>query len=72
MKTAKYSVVLLAFLIGFNHLVSARNIEIGKKPNIVFILADDLTFRDIGCYGSKNVKTPYIDAIAEEGMRFNY
>lgn len=40
------------------------------QPNIVFIIADDLTHRDIGCYGSKNVKTPNIDAIAEEGMRF--
>lgn len=45
--------------------------ETETRPNIVFILADDLTFRDIGCYGSPNVKTPNIDAIAAEGMKFS-
>ncbi len=40
------------------------------KPHIVFILADDLTFRDLGCYGSPNVATPNIDRLAEEGLRF--
>ena len=41
-----------------------------SQPNILFIIADDLTHRDIGCYGSKNVKTPNIDALAQAGMRF--
>lgn len=41
-----------------------------QKPNLLFIIADDLTFRDLSCYGSKNVKTPNIDALAEQGMRF--
>ncbi len=40
------------------------------QPNIVFIIADDLTFRDVSCYGGKNVQTPHIDSIADEGMRF--
>lgn len=40
-------------------------------PHIVFILADDLTFRDLGCYGSPNVATPHIDRIAAEGLRFD-
>jgi uncharacterized sulfatase len=40
------------------------------QPNIVFLIADDLTFRDISCYGGENVDTPNIDSIAEEGMRF--
>lgn len=44
--------------------------DAASKPNIIFILADDLTYRDIGCYGSKNVKTPNIDAIADEGVLF--
>lgn len=42
----------------------------GNKPNLLFILADDLTFRDIGCYGSENVETPHMDSLAEDGMRF--
>jgi arylsulfatase A-like enzyme len=39
-------------------------------PNIIFILADDLGYGDLGCYGQKKIKTPNIDRLAEEGMRF--
>ena len=41
-----------------------------EKPNIVFILADDLGWTDLGCQGSKYYRTPNIDRMAEEGMRF--
>jgi len=41
-----------------------------SKPNVVYIMADDLCYRDIGCYGQEMIKTPNIDKIAEEGMRF--
>src|SRR5687767_13171674 len=40
------------------------------KPNIIFILADDLGYGDLGCYGQKKFKTPNIDRLAAEGMRF--
>ncbi|MCF6332750.1 MAG: arylsulfatase [Draconibacterium sp.] len=40
------------------------------KPNIIFILADDMGYADIGCYGSKKIETPNIDQLAKEGMRF--
>ncbi|QDT88741.1 sulfatase family protein [Gimesia algae] len=40
-----------------------------KQPNFVFIIADDCTFRDIGCYGGQ-AHTPHIDRLATEGMRF--
>jgi len=42
-----------------------------EKPNILLILADDLSWFDIGCYGSKDVKTPHIDKLASEGMLFS-
>ena len=42
----------------------------GRPPNIVWILADDLGYSDIGCYGQKIIRTPNIDHIAAEGMRF--
>lgn len=41
-----------------------------KAPNIVFILADDLGYGDVGCYGQKQIRTPQIDRLAAEGMRF--
>jgi arylsulfatase A len=44
--------------------------ESAKKPNIVFILADDLGYGDLGCYGQAKIKTPNIDRLAAEGMRF--
>lgn len=40
------------------------------KPNIVFILADDLGYGDLGCYGQQLIATPNIDRLAAEGMRF--
>ncbi|MCX7046343.1 MAG: arylsulfatase [Candidatus Sumerlaeota bacterium] len=40
------------------------------KPNIVFILADDIGYGDFGCYGATCVKTPNVDRLAREGVRF--
>src|SRR5947209_13351408 len=39
-------------------------------PNIVFIMADDLGYADVSCYGRRDYTTPNIDRIAAEGMRF--
>jgi arylsulfatase A len=40
------------------------------SPNIIFILADDLGYKDLGCYGNPFNETPHIDALAKAGMRF--
>lgn len=41
------------------------------RPNIVLMIADDCTYRDLQCYGSPNSTTPNINRLAEEGMKFN-
>lgn len=44
----------------------------GRKPNILFILADDLGYGDLGCYGQKQIQTPNLDRFASEGTRFTH
>ena len=48
------------------------NARIGRKrPNVVYILADDLGYKELGCYGQEKIRTPNLDKLAAEGMRFN-
>jgi arylsulfatase A-like enzyme len=60
-------VVLLPvpFLAGAGHAA-----EPYKRPNLVFILADDLGYGDLGCYGSPDIRTPRLDRLAADGVRF--
>ena len=41
-----------------------------EAPNILVILADDLGYGDLSCYGGEDLRTPHLDALAAEGMRF--
>ena len=52
-------------------LLLTPSLKAEKKPNIVLIIADDVSYDDIGCYGNKAVKTPNIDRLAKEGMQFD-
>lgn len=50
--------------------IASIHVGAAEKPNIIFILADDLGYRELGCYGQEKIQTPRIDQLAGEGMRF--
>ncbi|PST82868.1 heparan N-sulfatase [Pedobacter yulinensis] len=58
---------LFLFLLMFAALAHAQR----PRPNVVVIMADDLDSRQLSCYGGKNMRTPNIDALAAQGMKFN-
>jgi arylsulfatase A-like enzyme len=59
--------IVVASLIG-HHSSAAQPAP--PRPNIVFLLADDLGYGDLGCYGQTKIRTPNLDRLAAEGMRF--
>ncbi len=65
--------VTFGALTGAGSMTLTQSIASGaskNKPNIIFIMADDLGYAELGCYGQKKIKTPYVDRLAAEGMRF--
>ena len=61
-------ILLITFCISFNSCSNKNTTH--KKPNIIFIMADDLGYNELGCYGQDVIKTPGIDRIATEGIKF--
>jgi arylsulfatase A-like enzyme len=49
---------------------AATNTATQQKPNVIFIVADDLGYGDISCYGEKTISTPHVDSLAANGIRF--
>ena len=67
MKNTKISILKVAT--GMIFILTSCNM--GEKfPNVIIILADDQGYNDLGCFGSKNLKTPNIDKMASEGRIF--
>lgn len=60
-----YSTLSLPLLTG-----AACTVQSESKPNIIYILADDLGYGELGCYGQQQIETPHIDELAADGMRF--
>ena len=61
---------ITAPLLFANADISAQAARHRRKTNIIFILADDLGYGDLGCYGRQDIKTPVIDGIAADGVTF--
>lgn len=51
-------------------LLTCCGVSAGERPNIIFIMADDLGFGDLGCFGQTETRTPHIDRIADQGTKF--
>ncbi len=73
LKSTASSIAICLTLLGpasFGLLASARAAEPAKRPNILYIMTDDHAAHAMSCYGSKVNKTPNLDRIAEQGVRF--
>jgi arylsulfatase A len=68
-----FTLVFVAFATIFSVSAQSKKVKNGtSKPNIIYILADDLGIGDVSCYGSDNNKTPIIDKLAKDGIRFTH
>ncbi len=72
MKTAKIFSFVSACSVVIPSMVHAQSMQgaIPSRPNIIFILADDMGYADLSCYGNKYVQTPNLDKLAQTGTRF--
>ncbi len=59
----------LLILAAGNHRIAAGSQDARRAPNVLLIVVDDLGYGDLGCYGSKEIRTPAIDRLATEGVR---
>ena len=57
-------------LLGCALFLVASHADSAERPNVLLILADDLGWSDVGCYGSERFQTPHLDQLAADGMRF--
>jgi arylsulfatase A-like enzyme len=64
------ALLAVSFLCGSAAVICGGESDAGQPPNIVLIMADDLGYAELGCYGQQRIKTPNIDRLAAEGMRF--
>ncbi|HIN09734.1 MAG TPA: hypothetical protein EYM64_04065, partial [Phycisphaerales bacterium] len=68
---AMVSVLVFFMAIGAGAVLptGSTDSDTSTKPNIIFILADDLGYGEVGCFGQERISTPHIDMLAGEGMR---
>jgi len=69
-KTTNQAILIAALTVCFLPSLNVSSADSASRPNIVLILADDLGYGDLGCYGQQRIKTPRLDRMAKEGLRF--
>jgi len=71
MKRSKHGILILLIVLFLNNCTVVSGVpEPQRRPNIVFIMVDDLGKEWISAYGAENIETPHVDHLAETGMKF--
>jgi arylsulfatase A-like enzyme len=70
LKRHLFAIAILGMLSILNPVFAAPGPETTSKSNVIFILADDLGYGDLRCYGQQRIRTPVLDRMASEGLRF--
>ena len=68
---SKFLLLPTALMVAGHSAAEAKGKKSDQRPNILVILADDLGYSDLGCYGSE-IDTPNLDKLAKQGVRFNH
>lgn len=66
MKTLRFGWLVALFIVA----PALSRVSVGQQSNVIFVLVDDLGFGELGCFGNANLKTPNLDRLAAEGIRF--
>jgi len=70
LKKLACALLLCAAITSYTKPATAQDTTDTKRPNIILLLADDLGYRDLSCFDSPAVKTPHLDKLASQGMKF--
>ena len=65
-----HTLLFLTYVVSMTATSYAEKDSAAAKPNIIMILADDVSWNDLGCYGNPKIRTPNLDRLAREGLRF--
>jgi arylsulfatase A-like enzyme len=65
------NLLLLASSLGLSAAMGQAAAPAASRPNVLVLLADDLGYADLGCYGAKDIRTPHLDRLARDGVRFS-
>ena len=61
----------IAGLFSIGLAIQSVEADAAERPNVIFFIADDVSWNDYGCYGNPAARTPHIDALAKNGIRFD-